>query len=239
MTSTESQTILFIGDSFATPEAAKRLAEALERHEGTSVKRYQVVRLGYPGMGLAHFLPEVRRYVEQSRPDIVIHIYPDTDASRHYSLLKRLVFPTPRLAIKAFMCCWLLSNRLRRIHATFGDRTWGLLEATILRDVEIRNGLKMDCKLFQEFAAFLGERRIRYIVCLWDIANCGLTSRFRRSLEFLSTYSHARFLPDLNDYLALFHEWEYKIPNDIHPNDLGNRLMARYIVTKGVEAGFL
>ena len=33
--------------------------------------------------------------------------------------------------------------------------------------------------------------------------------------------------------------WEYKIPNDGHPNDLGNRLMARYIVTKGVEAGFL
>jgi hypothetical protein len=239
MTSTESRTILFIGDSFASPEAAKRLAQTLERHEGTSAKRYQVIRLGYPGMGLAHFLPEVRRHVEESRPCIVIHVYPDTDACRHYSLLKRLVFPTPRLAIKGWLFCWRLSNRLRRMHATLGDTTWGLLSATILREVDIRNGLAMDCKLFQEFAAFLGERRIRYIVCLWDVAHFGLTSRFRRSLEFLSTYGHARFLPDLNDYLSLFHEWEYKIPNDGHPNDLGNRLMARYIVTKGLEAGFL
>jgi hypothetical protein len=238
MTSTKKNVILFIGDSFATQRATDLLDKALKTCCKTSAKNYQVERAGYPGLGLAHFLPEVRKEIERLRPDIVVHIYPDTDALRHYALIKRMVFPSPRRAAKGWWYCWQLTNRLKRIHAVIGDVVWQLMLSTILRELDIRKGLEKDRELFREFAEFLGSRGIRYIVCLWDIEYWGLTSRFRRTLEFLNNYDHVIFLSDLNKHLSLFHEWEYKIPNDGHPNELGNRLMAQYIVEKGLEAGY-
>jgi len=238
MTSTEKRVVLFMGDSFATSEAGEQLGEALTGFL-TSGREFELVTAGYPGLGLDHFLPDVRARIEKLHPDIVIHVYPDTDACRHYSLLKRLVFPTPRMAVKGWSFCWKFSNQLRRIHGGLGDLAWRVLSNTILREVDIRKGLEMDCESLRDFAEFLGRRNILYIVCLWDVELFGLTGRFRKSLEFLNSYPHVRFLADLNNYLATFHEWEYRIPNDGHPNALGNRLMAQYIVTMTAGAGFL
>ena len=102
-----------------------------------------------------------------------------------------------------------------------------MLLATVLREVDIRNGLILDLHLFREFAEFLKEAGCVYIVCLWDVELYGLTNRFREAIRFLDGYDHAKSLPDLNQYLALFHQSPSQIPNDGHPNELGNRLMAR------------
>ena len=67
MTSTERR-VLFIGDSFATRDAAECLQEALNAY-GVSVGRsYNVSLAGYPGLGLEHFLPDVRDKVEKLSP---------------------------------------------------------------------------------------------------------------------------------------------------------------------------
>jgi hypothetical protein len=239
MTSIEPRVVLFIGDSFATEQAAARLSESLARHAGDAGRHYRVERAGFPGAGLVHFLPEVRRRVDELEPDVVVHIYPDTDAVRHYSWLKRLLFPTLDGAARGWWWCYLCSERLKAVHWTLGDAVWRMFSATILRENDIRDGFEKDRALLDDFAQQLGRRGIRYILCQWDIAFWGLTDRFHRTFEPLNRYPHVRCLSGLNDYLSIFHEAEYKIPNDGHPNDLGNRLMADYIVQKGMEAGLL
>ena len=238
MTLTERR-VLFIGDSFATPGAAACLQEELGSYGRSIGRAYAVTLAGYPGQGLTHFLPDVRHKVRELKPDIVIHVYPDTDANRHYSLLKRLVFPTPRLATKGWARGFRLSKRIKQYSPILGDLVWRMLLATVLREVDIRDGLKRDLRLFREFTEFLKEAECAYVVCLWDVELYGLTNRFREALKRLDGYDHATYLADLNEYLALFHPSQYQIPNDGHPNDLGNRLMARYIVEKASAAGVI
>jgi len=238
MTSTERQVVLFMGDSFATEQAAEKLRDSLARRAPDSAVHYDVTRAGYPGLGLAHFLPDVRRIVDDLKPDIVVHVYPDTDACRHYSWLKRLVFPTPARALKGWASCYFFCERLKQIHWTLGHFAWRVCSATILREIDIRKGFDEDRLLLNRFAQFLGDRGIRYVLCGWDIAFWGLPNRFRRSLASLDARPNLLCLTELNDYLTVFHESEYRIPGDGHPNELGNRLLAEYIVEKSLAAGF-
>lgn len=238
MTSTEKHIALFIGDSFASRQAADCLDKALDVCGATASKNYEVILAGYPGQGLSHFLPDVRKKVDQLRPDTVVQVYPDVDAVHHYSMVMRVLFPTVGLAIKGWLHAKRLINTAQNVHPVLGHAIQRLLFGTVLRHIDVRKGLERDRELYREFAEFLGARGVRYILCFWDNDLYGLTSRFRQTLEFLNGYDHVLFLPDLNNHLSLFHEREYQIPNDGHPNELGNRLMAQYVVEKGLQAGF-
>ena len=142
MTSTERR-VLFIGDSFATRDAAECLQEALNVY-GVSVGRsYNVSLAGYPGLGLEHFLPDVRDKVEKLRPDLLIHVYPDTDANRHYSRLKRLVHGTSKRAVQGWARWYRFSKRIEEYSPLLGDLIWRISLATFLKEIDIRQGLRL------------------------------------------------------------------------------------------------
>ena len=95
-------------------------------------------------------------------------------------------------------------SELRRYSPLLGDLIWRITLATFLKEVDIRQGLKLDLLILRDFAELLKRSGTAYIVCLWDVELYGLTSRFREGLRSLNG-QRTLYLTELNEYLALFH----------------------------------
>ncbi len=219
--------VLFIGDSFATESLAKRIGERIREILPAAPA---VERLGFPGGGLRQILPPARAALDGAPPTLVIHVYPDADAVRHWSALRRwrLKDSLPA-ALEEFSVFLERLAWVRGMMPSLAGPFERIYRALFFGEKSYREGIEEDLALLGDFAEAVEAGGHRYVCVFWDIGLYGLRRHFERRLATLNG-QRTRVLLGFNDRLSVYQERDVQVsPADRHPNAVGENLFACYV----------
>jgi lysophospholipase L1-like esterase len=231
--------VFVIGDSYTWGWGVADDKTYSAQLESLSEGQLEVINGGTPGWGIFQFRAQLERWIEPLAPDYVVVLINTAD-------ILRQPYPT-EAEEQEFLRRSALRNRIRNL-SKLVTVTYRLIERSRLaaQNQAVANAYAMDQQgsvpagtfarlldadlaRLKDMARIASEGGAKLVLVAWP-QEVPMTPAFLSAMSSFAAANGVAYI-DLSATLAMYEPKEYSLPNDHHPSEFGNELIARQLLS--------